>query len=141
MLVEQHSVISKYSRYTMFPENCPVTCICRGNLMPGHSLTNMIEGDTLVNKLPLASTPVQISLYYDVPDIEKYHNDVAAAKDAKREQRRTKSKSKRTRGSTRVKEEPIEPDIHYIQLQRPPRGQIPVKSLLGPFVRPLRVSN
>ncbi|TEB38350.1 hypothetical protein FA13DRAFT_1786141 [Coprinellus micaceus] len=101
--------------------------------MPGHSLTNMIEGDTLVNKLPLASTPVQISLYYDVPDIEKYHNDVTAAKDAKREHRRTKSKSKRTRGSTRVKEEPIEPDIHYIQLQRPPRGQIPVKSLLGPF--------
>jgi hypothetical protein len=124
----------------MFAENCPVTCICRGNLMPGHSLTNMIEGDTLVNKLPLASPPVQTILYCDVPDTKKYHDATTAANDAKRERRKSKSKSKRNRGSTWVKEEPIEPDIHYIQLQRPARGHIPVESLLGPFVRSFQVS-
>ncbi|KAJ3549995.1 hypothetical protein NMY22_g669 [Coprinellus aureogranulatus] len=114
------------------------------NLLPGHVVTNMIDGDTLVEKGPCKADPtVPTTLYYDIPDIERYNKEKQTAKDAftklkqQKLERRGKAGSKKGRtgssGTIRVKDEPEEPEMHTIQIQRPARVQIPVESLLGPF--------
>lgn len=125
--------------------------------MPGHKLGNIIDGDTLVDRPPERSGSedpqnvkppvpvVQTILYYDVPDMKRYKDEKDAVNKAltqlekTRAERRSKSSTKRSQiRGTRVKEEPEEPEIHYVQAHRPARGYIPVQSLLGPFVCPVR---